>query len=748
MTELKKWIINTLPELVPCNMPDTRSGPFGYSIRFGTSSHIYDPLSIEYLINTGNITDSTSRLKFSLEGINFHHSITKRIQSTPFYLSSISSENCVVYIIDFYEWDPSPTNFRIFYFQTHLKNAVLKVQLPGASRLENKNVFHIKNWFFGYHGANSDDFLKNVLSVRLNKEQSEDLFLIFTLSPEQPALEELTLKKVLSKLNQVQDQARKNNILRFIRVQNPEIESTIDELWSRNKSLSPELKADQVFLKNVKSHLQVARWTREICQLLLWKVPFVSIQDVLTEPADQQEMISGLAWPESLIFGAYFFNETSPKEIMDFLQKWWDQYSLPLYQIKLEQDLAMNPEKIFLIYVLAVRYRLTWSENLYIICNNFSEWPHFALLAYLQKLFGMKFGLDNSMQFYPGTLWKSNVKEIKRGIHTYRYTRFGKKIYTSLMENTKQILKIDKEVVLTYDQRKQELSILPSSPPSDRQKLRLNFLKIKINEFCFQIPFLWKKLDLSLFDLKIRWIFKKDRFQITFHKGKQNNEFEIDGEPFSFNTTTRLIYYHRVKSSPSTFGIKVSDEQGRSYFIDHKDSHRKSIVTGWIQDRHGLFIENFNIRYGSRQKVMSVPESGFITSPLLLPQIVKQFKVQAKRIVNTQSLNVVNDPVIKRYLNYSPQHGKGNLIVVLDDEWVNNLNDISKYFDKYLSFQPIFIFKSEIQGKLDSTQIIYIDANEEDCHTKEKSSFSNSPFLSIGFKGNMEKIFDNILTIQ
>jgi hypothetical protein len=87
-------------------------------------------------------------------------------------------------------------------------------------------------------------------------------------------------------------------------------------------------------------------------------------------------------------------------------------------------------------------------------------------------------------------------------------------------------------------------------------------------------------------------------------------------------------------------------------------------------------------------------------------------------------------------------------MVVLDDELVNNLNDISKYFDKYLSFQPIFIFKSEIKGKLDSTQIIYIDANEEDCHTKEKSSFSNSPFLSIGFKGNMEKIFDNILTIQ
>jgi hypothetical protein len=748
MTELKNWIINCLPSLVPCERPDTRSGPFGYSIKFGISPHINDPLGIEYLVNSGNTTDSTSILKFSLEGIDFQHSITKRIQFTPFYLSCISSDESMVYIIDFYEWDPSPTNFRIFYFQTHLKNLVLKVQLPRARRLENKNVFQIKDWFFGYHGAENGDFLENTLSVRLNRKQSEDLFLIVALSPKQPEPEELSLPTVLSKLNQVQDQARKNNILRFIRVQNPEIEGTIDELWSRNKCLLPDLKVDQVFLTNIKSHIQAARWTRELCQLLLWKVPLSSIQDAIKESANQQEMMSGLVWPESLIYRAYFYNDSSPEEIMDFLQKWWDQYSVALYQIKLKQDLVQNPEKIFLIYVLAVRHRLSWSENLYNICNKFSEWPHFALLAYLQKLSGIKFGQDNSMQFYPGTLWKTNVKEVKRGIHLYRYTRFGKKIYTSLMENMKQILKIDKEVVLAYDQKEQDLSILPAISPNVSQKLRLNFLIIKINEFCFHIPFLWKKLDLSLFDLKIRWIFKKDRFQLTLHQGKQIQEFEIDGERFSFIKSTRQKYYRRIKSSPPIFGIKVSDHQGRSYFIDHKESNRESIVTGWIQDRYGLFIENFNIRYGSRQKVFSVPESGFVTSPLLLPQIVRQFKIQAQRIVKNQSLNIVNDPVIKRYLNYSPQQGKGNLIVVLDDELYEKYNDISKYFDEYLSFQPIFIFKSEIKGKLDSAQIIFIDANEEDCHIKKNSSFSSIPFLSIGFKGNMDKTFENILMLQ
>jgi hypothetical protein len=253
---------------------------------------------------------------------------------------------------------------------------------------------------------------------------------------------------------------------------------------------------------------------------------------------------------------------------------------------------------------------------------------------------------------------------------------------------------------------------------------------------------------MSLFDLKVRWIFKKDRFQLTIHRGKQIQEFDIDGERYNFNKSTRQKYYRRIKPSSSTFGIQVSDDQGRSYFIDQKESNRESIVAGWIQDRYGLFIENFNIRYGSRQITMSIPESGFVTSPLLLPQIVRQIKIQAKRIAQNQSLNVVDNPVIKRYLNYSFQRGKGNLIVVLDDKLYEKFNDICKYFEKYLSFQPIFIFKKEIIGKLSSTQIIFIDASKEDCQIENKSSFSNRPFLSIGFKGNLDKNFEKILTIQ
>jgi hypothetical protein len=720
MNDFQKWLISRIPSLVPYHLPNVNIGTDRLSLTFEHRNEKIEPLSLNVnSINEKN--DHTGEvLKFTLPGQPPDIQFVKRLQNTPIYISSLTGKNYNIYLIDFYEWSPVTTIFRIIYFHLIEKDSKIELRISVPSLINNGDTNQNNTFYLSHSGVGKNNVEDEYLTIEISEKDIKDKVLIFSLSENQSNSGGLNIKPMLEKLLKLESLVKTNHILNNLKIQNVKIQQLIDELWYHQRGLKPDRS-----LKNVDGITDI--WSIELCHYMGWSIPENMTKKTFSHLLKDHDPI------KEIYYKAYFTDSYTADEIIDSLQDWWDQYSLPLYRMKLLIMIQTDPSLIFVIYSLALQMRLPWSEQLYKLSHNFIQVPQIALLACLFQMAILKTGKDNMVRIIPGSGHIGNVGTLRRGDLGYAYTRFGKVHFSALENKNVEIFKINKKVILSHNRNLDQLTITPDLPTAKLDKLHNNSIVIQIDKTVIQVPLLWNKSEILLPGCRIRWIFKKDRFQFTCQAKRSGLKLKINNQSIDFSHSNHVHYYHPIKKSVHESAFSLFDRLGRSYIMNWPASQEKVNLIGWMQDRYGLLVEKYNLGINSHQMPNIVNESGLINVFFDIYSSRDKIRiVSKKRAENIPITKITNGRKLK-LMSYLHTESKGSLVVVIDDELKIQKRDLEKLFLSTIGFSPLTYYESEIKKKINNPFLIFVGGKDSISQIRVIKSISKSSILSIGY---------------
>jgi hypothetical protein len=341
----------------------------------------------------------------------------------------------------------------------------------------------------------------------------------------------------------------------------------------------------------------------------------------------------------------------------------------------------------------------------------------------------------------PGPASGANMKTLRRKEIEYRHTQFGKLNFTTLYEKNVLLIKIDKEIILDHNESLDQIKIIPNILPIGLKDLQRNNISIQLDERVFEIPLIWKKAELSLPGCRIRWIFKKDRFQLTCQAKKSVSLLKMGNDVVEFKGSQKVKYYYPVKISDNNSVLKLYDISGRSFILNHKITNKEVQLVGWIQDRNGLLAEYFNILNNSHQILCRNKDSGIVNVSFKITPTREKIEIILKKMHMEVPVRRITNRTSVRLLTYLPQQDRGFLVTIIDDETDIESGKIQHSFLEYLGFIPLVLNKSEMKKRLKMTHIIFISAKKTMYEFQEKNNFSKSSILSVRYPDGIINLF-------
>ena len=739
MNNIKEWLLRKLPVLVPCQFSQIISGTEDFSIKFGTEQNTADPLYLTLQSKKKNNNSADPVFVFSVSGELPELRLIKRLRKTPFYISSLSYHHFTLFIIDFYEWTPVTLIYRIFYFQSISDGITLDISLPTQYKLANHHIFNIGNGYFTTPGSSSDHLVKSELKIPISGDGNGDQSIICVFSEKQLSSDDLTIEMLIAKIDRLENMTRKFHILNYIRIQNKIIQDILDELWCSQKGINPDQRISETHVDENVTNADAFLWSVLLSNYMGWNHLIDS--NLINQ---YQKIIDGMDDSYQILYDAYFNHNYKDDELINALQSWWDQFSLPLYRMKFNRELNKNPSLIFIIYSLSLRMNLPWSQDLYHMSNFFYQNSQLALLAILNQMMIVLTDQNNTIKIIPGPGFSGNVQSLRRGNSIFCYTHFGKKNFTSLSEGNNQLIKIDKEIILQYNLKQNEVTIYPHVLSYELDRLQKNNISIQINNNLYHIPLIWKKAELSLPGCRLRWIFKKDRFQITCQPDKSLPSLKVDGKEVTVNHK-KITFYRSAGKSENIIALKLLDISGRSFVLNQNISENFAQIIGWIQERNGLLVDHVNVRINSRYLHYGFQESGIIRLSFTFPLNVTGVEIVTKKIHQIMPIKKIKNKVFNTLMLYSPQKSRSLFLAVLDDKLKACQEEIRCLFLDLLGFIPIILYNSEVKKGIFTNDSIRITQSDVLYHVDYGNGNRKSPVLSLKYPEGVQNLF-NILS--
>ena len=117
----------------------------------------------------------------------------------------------------------------------------------------------------------------------------------------------------------------------------------------------------------------------------------------------------------------------------------------------------------------------------------------------------------------------------------------------------------------------------------------MDSLKLKIH-------LVWKDFIVTVRDLRLKFLFKKDRYQISIKGDNRIKNFTINGESLSFVENRYHKTYYIPEKSEAIFDAYYFDEYGRAVNIENLDSITKVYLHAVVQNKYGQIINRIHVR--------------------------------------------------------------------------------------------------------------------------------------------------------
>jgi len=659
-----------------------------------------------------NVNNSENKFCFytSLESKSeFDIQYIYRIQNTPFFVSYLSNDDFAVKILDFYDWRDNNSIYRLFLLK--------KFDYNSSSNCANIELNFDSN--INQISENQIELNKVMLqisdNIQVNKDQltyelstsSEGMCFFVKINYDANTISSLTLDNVIKKFYELENICRINHISRYFITKNHEGESELDELWNRQKYILPDLDIEEFIFNNENSFEIEKYWVDDFCKYFgLTEIVNFNINNPKAKESGLREDFPS----KSNILNYYKDGKIETKIIANDLQKWWDTYSLPLFDLVFKNKCINEPEEVFAAYFLAIRLHFPWAVVLYekIISNLEDESTfhlhHFLnLLSFCNKRIIKQVRKNKNIVYVPGYLWDNNYKSINNEIEV---SKFSNHTYIKLKLGKDNFFKINKLCEIQVDNKKNIICIAPLINKSLTEYKAENFLNIEIDKFRIELPLVWKTGYFEFINTRFRWTLKKNRFQITIHSSKKRI-IQINNESLELFPNKKLIYHKEYQTADPEIHLRLYNKNGGTKFSKIGKQQVPVIASGFATTKNGTLTNK--ILYSSNQRkhqLFDIKDSFHDVNEIQILNDDNKIKFFSKHTSNDLEIHYLKNEFLNRLKNLSFSDS-AKLLLLIDIKFIGNIKNILLFFKLNFGFQPEFIIKDKKSNiKLKSNLII------------------------------------------
>jgi len=701
-----------------------------------------DPLNI--YINSTNSLFKNNEIEFCIQtGLEIQY--IKRIQYTPFYISYLAGSDYSLKIIDFYQWKPVTIVYRIMIIKNN--NVIPKRNTDFYLNCNNKikvisdndqsAIFELEN--VAIQLPENAKF-KDRIEIPLQLESEDQSFHCFAFHFNKIQMNvDFEFENITKILKNLCNECTEGHIGKYFATKHKPSETELDDLWTKQKYILPDMEIDSDLLSKIFNKKYDLLWISEFLQYFglndkivnllkskecdnletLYhqvvvqkneKSGYTDIFENLVNPLSNDFLPELHNKPETKkeILKLYFIPESKNKAVDCIVQRWWDIYSASIFSEVLNRKYLNNPDELFAIYFFTVRAKMPISVFLFNFLDQLrkkkKENPLHSFLFLLAFLFSRihKSNLKgNKIEFIPGYQWDNNVKILisKSADYSIRYSRFSGKNFSILSHSNKNILKIDKECIISVEDYFNKFIINPKLFDSANKFNLRNICRLQVDSRILTLPLIWNIGELSFFGINIKWLLKKNRFQLTVHSSSTQTVL-INNQEYMFEKKKKYKIYQESKRVTPEINLNIYDSKGRS--IHSKLKNNSIIIDGYVLTADNILNEKLLYKIGKIRK--HVIDLGKNNDSIQNDSFAESIQLYAKSVVSNKKIKYFKNSFINKLLE-SDYNVLNNFLILIDFQFKNELSLLLNMFNQVFGYIPEYLVLKNGYTKFNSQLI-------------------------------------------
>ncbi|MCD6375968.1 MAG: hypothetical protein J7L94_10610, partial [Caldisericaceae bacterium] len=334
------------------------------------------------------------------------------------------------------------------------------------------------------------------------------------------------------------------------------------------------------------------------------------------------------------------------------------------------------------------------------------------------------------------------------------YHRFGKSIFSVFSDIFQDLkVKLDKQVQWHFEPKQNLLTIQPVLIKPPLIDPVFNFTQIQIDHFRIKLPLIWEQFTLQVNGIRLKWIRKKKRFQLSIKIPKQfKGQVSVDQLPVNCdNVYTK--YYFPIPVKKTEWHVSLNDDRGVR--LQKPQAISNSLhVSGTALDVRGILHDTFNFKLENskrnRQVIGQKPEM----NPLFINKRLLKFDLTARRCQPFTGQIEDFDLFLKNFFNTPAARLIHQLMIWTFEH--NDVDQLKRTFLDILGFIPKIIGTSP--EKFNPTAetlnlLISLNAMEEvvgnyqNFKVMQRKNYSRAKYLWIN-KNQLKKNLINFYFMQ
>lgn len=490
------------------------------------------------------------------------------------------------------------------------------------------------------------------------------------------------------------EQERKYHPLSYIRSTDVDFLKAIDRYWNE----IPWIDSTGNILESLDESEEISKSIFVLLSQLPQYFPFV-------KPVNMETSRRGEG-----VFYSLYLQETKldTYEVKANIQSFWNVISLPAFRKKLINLLNTNPAEIIAFLLLTLHNGFWWSKIAIQHIVEFLDEKKSGFLALYNLVFELKshvfIASKNSDLFIANNTSSLGNKsyELSNGRYTLKLIKTKQNCYTHLFIDGTEKIVINRDVKIAFTQANQELQILPQS--FEYKLVQNNVLALKVNSISVKILMAWNDFVLQIGSLRLKFLFKRDRYQVSLKGDRSIRNLELNGNSISFESNRYQKTYIYPQKSREVISINFYDSMGQVLNPDQIDTSGKILINGVAQNKYDQIIDRVHVRKKHPGKnnmihlITDSPDTLHVRQhfDLIVPGNGRvSFELKHQSSLLSQIL-LSRVPLLENQLNiYSADE---NQIIKLRESWYNT-------FKFYPNFYPL----SEINNTFSSFCMIIAD---------------------------------------
>ncbi len=361
------------------------------------------------------------------------------------------------------------------------------------------------------------------------------------------------------------------------------------------------------------------------------------------------------------------------ENLSQFLQEQWQTLCWPAFRNKLKNEIDQNPDAYMAFISMAYEYCFWWATQLYEASYRYFSCDYLNILKLLLNIKliinqapmhsrGFQFA---SYTFPKGTrrlFWVDKELEMK-------ITSTKKTTITSLLQESGAQIVVDKPCKICLKRSQNTIKVDPHivQPPIAKETF-WSHVRVKHHSTTYLIPLVWPEMTIYINRIRIKFLLKKRRYQVSLKFKNMTQSIEIEGKEYK---PTRYSY---VKTY-----LPVTLNPEENWIFDFYTMHgipirssgpflRDIQPAGVCFDRFGQMHEQVRIHKNGSSKSIGLDSNVFFKDSLRVSQPNLKLDVRARHCDKQSFHLVAKSGLLYRLLNESPASLKLKLVFYLKKE--------------------------------------------------------------------------------